>query len=103
MIPLGKQPHDDFTERAVESFESALRESREIWPDAERRESYLDWAETMRALEVLDRRTRAAVIATLLPLVAIGEETDGETALRNMELLFVSLLESAAHGRRNGN
>ena len=84
----------------MDSFASALRESKEIWPDEERREAYLDWADTMRVLEVLDRRSRAAVIATLLPLVAIGEETDGETALRNMELLFIALLESASHGRR---
>lgn len=97
---MAKQPHDEFTERAVDSFDSALRESKEIWPDSERRESYLDWADTMRALDVLDRRSRAAVIATLLPLVAIGEEFDSETALRNMELLFISLLESASHQRR---
>lgn len=51
----------------------------------------------MKSLEVLDRRTRAAVLATLLPIVAIGEETDAETALRNTELLFVAILESIAN------
>lgn len=91
---MADKVYDDFAERAVVSFQEALEEAREIWPELVRKEAYREWADTMRALEVLDRRSRAAVLATLLPIIAIGEENDAETALRNAELLFVALLES---------
>jgi len=91
---LADRPYDEFAEKAVTSFDAAIKEAQEIWPEMIRKESYREWAEVMRALDVLDRRTRAAVIGTLLPIVAIGEEVDAETALRNAELLFVALLES---------
>lgn len=87
-------PHDEFTTKAVMSFSAAIEEAKEIWPEMVRKESYREWASTMKKLDILDRRTRAAVLATLLPLVSIGEELDAETALRNTELLFISLLES---------
>lgn len=93
---MATQPYDEFTEKAVVSFSSAIREAQEIWPEMIRKEAYREWASTMKTLEILDKRTRAAVLATLLPIVAIGEETDAETALRNTELLFIALLESAA-------
>jgi hypothetical protein len=90
-------PYDEFASKAVESFEGAIEEAQRIWPPAIRKEALREWSTTMKALEVLDRRTRAAVLATLLPIVAIGEETDAETALRNTELLFVAILESIAN------
>lgn len=91
---MAERPYDDFAERAVTSFDAALAEAREIWPEIVRKEAYREWTDTMRALEILDRRSRAAVLATLLPIIAIGEENGAETALRNAELLFVALLES---------
>jgi len=96
---LANHPYDDFSEKALESFSAALTEAREIWPETIRKEAYREWASTMKTLEVLDRRTRAAVLATILPIVAIGEETDAETALRNTELLFIALLESVARSK----
>ena len=98
--PLANHTYDEFTLKAVQSFAAALEEAKEIWPEMIRKEAYREWASTMKNLEILDKRTRAAVIATLLPIVAIGEEVDAETALRNTELLFVALLESVA--RSNG-
>lgn len=91
---MATRPHDEFAEKAVTSFAAAISEAEEIWPEMIRKEAFREWADVMKALEVFDRRTRSAVLATLLPLVAIGEEIDAETALRNAELLFVALLES---------
>lgn len=92
---VSNTPYDDFTSQAVANFADAIEEAREIWPEMVRREVYREWAQVMKALELLDRRTRAAVLATLLPIVAVGEELGAETSLRNAELLFVALLESA--------
>jgi hypothetical protein len=36
----------------------------------------------------------------IVVLVAIGEEVDAETSLRNTELLFVALLESVQNSER---
>lgn len=91
---MALNPYDEFTAKAAASFSSAIEEAQHIWPPAIRNEAMREWASTMKSLDVFDRRTRAAVLATLLPLVAIGEETDAETALRNTELLFVAILES---------
>lgn len=93
---MAKNPYDDFTAKAVESFQGAIEDAQEIWPPAIRREAFREWAATMKSLELFDRRTRAAVLATLLPIVAIGEELDAEASLRNTELLFVAILESIA-------
>lgn len=88
--------YDEFTAKAVKSFSGAIEEAQHIWPNAIRTEAMREWSTAMKSLEVFDRRTRAAVLATLLPLVAIGEEIDAETAFRNTELLFVAILESIA-------
>lgn len=94
---MALNPYDEFTAKAVESFSGAIEEAQHIWPPAIRNEAMREWASTMKSLEIFDRRTRAAVIATLLPIVAIGEEVDAETALRNTELLFVAILESISN------
>ncbi len=86
--------YDGFTEKAVRSFGPAIAEAQEIWPELVRKEAFREWAATMATLEVFDKRSRAAVLATLLPLISIGEEVSAEAALRNAELLFVSILES---------
>lgn len=93
---MTKRPHEEFTDKAVECFRDAVEDAKEIWPPMIRREAFREWATTLQGFEILDSRTRAAVLATLLPIVAIGEETDPETALRNVELLFVAILEQAA-------
>lgn len=93
---LADRPYEEFTAKAVSSFSAAIAEAQEIWPEMIRKEAYREWADVMRTLELLDKRSRAAVLATLLPIVAIGEEIDAETALRNAELLFVALLESVS-------
>jgi len=94
-------PYDDFASKAARSFRGAIEDAQEIWPAATRGEALREWAAAMKQLEVFDRRTRAAVLATLLPLVAIGEEVDAETSLRNTELLFVALLESVQNSERS--
>ena len=88
------RPYDEFTEKALVSFGDAVEEAKDIWPEMVRKEAYREWHATMNRLETLDRRTRTAVLATLLPLVAIGEEAGAEVSLRNTELLFVAILES---------
>lgn len=93
-------PYDEFASKAARSFKGAIEEAQDIWPPSVRSEALREWASTMKSLDVFDRRTRAAVLGTLLPLVAIGEETDAETALRNTELLFIALLESVQNSER---
>lgn len=88
------EKYEAFNAKAVENFAKAIEQARTIWPLEVRKEAYRDWALSMKKLEGLNKKTKAIVLATLLPLIITSEEVDPEVALQNAELLFLSILES---------